>query len=204
MLKFTNLTGRRSSTTKVTDDPIVVASSVKGQFQIYPTVAKALQIEDGDSVLLVVGENEETGEKDVFIAKGKTGTPVKDENGEIKKDKVHRTIFEENSRFGAMVREKTEGSEILVCTVTSAWEAVGGAKDRTITLSVDVDNGIESEVETGNEEYPTHQSEFFKLEVEKVDVKEEKEEEGEEEDASVSERQEVETEEEEDYPNEEI
>ena len=121
---FQNITGKKE--TKGFNEALIIACPTPGEFRITPMAADILNLADGDSGIVVIDPENKS---QVYIAKGLTGVPVRDENGVIQKDDRGRVIYEEDSQFGAVIRTASEGSVLLKLTAAAAWNAVGGDKD---------------------------------------------------------------------------
>ena len=154
MLQFINITGKKE--TKGFNDEVVIACPTPGDFRITPLVQAKLGLKDGDNALTVIHPEDSSR---VFIAKGITGIPVSDENGLVK-DGRGRSIFEEGSEFGAILRPAAEGSQLLKLTASAAWQAIGGSADKNKHFSLA--EGVEGTIPTGkgNE---MHTTTFYEL-----------------------------------------
>ena len=157
---FTNITGKKE--TKGYNEALVIACPTVGEFRITPLAQKQLDLKDGDAILINV-HPEDTSR--VFLAKGIAGVPVRDENGVIQKDGRGRTVYEEGSALGAVVRTASEGSVNLKFTGAAGWNALGAetSKNKFYTLAEPIEGGIETgrETETGDKEIYT--TNFFEL-----------------------------------------
>jgi hypothetical protein len=187
MLKFVNITGKKES--KLVNDVVVIGAPTSGQFKLTPATADLLQLTDGDSVLTVIHPDDRNR---VFIAKGISGVPMLDADGEPMVDKRGRVIFEENTQFGALLSESVKGSGMLQFAAATAWNASGCDVDNNTVFTLG--EGEEGEVETGNKndegEFETHTTVFYEL-----ILKEKKEKSRKSKSDDVSETQEVEFEE---------
>ena len=146
MLTFSNLTGKKN--VKSFNEEVVIFSPTPGDLKITPLVAKKLGIVDGDCIITV--ENKQEEGMSVYIAKGITGTPVLDAQGNPVKSGNGRVIFEEGSDFGAIVRPASEGSPLLKATVSAAWAAVGGSTE--VNKKFSLGEGVEAQVPTGRKD----------------------------------------------------
>lgn len=157
---FTNITGKKE--TKGYNEALVIACPTVGEFRLTPLAQKQLDLKDGDAILINV-HPEDTSR--VFLAKGIAGVPVRDENGVIQKDGRGRTVYEEGSALGAVVRTASEGSVNLKFTGAAGWNALGAetSKNKFYTLAEPIEGGIETgrETETGDKEVYT--TNFFEL-----------------------------------------
>lgn len=157
---FTNITGKKE--TKGYNEALVIACPTVGEFRITPMAQKQLDLKDGDAILINV-HPEDTSR--VFLAKGIAGVPVRDENGVIQKDGRGRTVYEEGSALGAVVRTASEGSVNLKFTGAAGWNALNGetSKNKFYTLGEAVEGGIETGrlTETGDKEI--HETSFYEL-----------------------------------------
>ena len=157
---FTNITGKKE--TKGYNEALVIACPTVGEFRLTPLAQKQLDLKDGDAILINV-HPEDTSR--VFLAKGIAGVPVRDENGVIQKDGRGRTVYEEGSALGAVVRTASEGSVNLKFTGAAGWNALGAetSKNKFYTLAEPIEGGIETgrETETGDKEIYT--TNFFEL-----------------------------------------
>lgn len=157
---FTNITGKKE--TKGYNEALVIACPTVGEFRITPMAQKQLDLKDGDAILINV-HPEDTSR--VFLAKGIAGVPVRDENGVIQKDGRGRTVYEEGSALGAVVRTASEGSINLKFTGAAGWNALNGetSKNKFYTLGEAIEGGIETGrlTETGDKEI--HETSFYEL-----------------------------------------
>lgn len=157
---FTNITGKKE--TKGYNEALVIACPTVGEFRITPLAQKQLDLKDGDAILINV-HPEDTSR--VFLAKGIAGVPVRDENDVIQKDGRGRTIYEEGSALGAVVRTASEGSVNLKFTGAAGWNALGGdsAKNKFYTLGEPIEGGIETGRETATGDKEVYNTLFFEL-----------------------------------------
>jgi hypothetical protein len=162
MLTFSNLTGKKN--VKSFNEEVVIFSPTPGDLKITPLVAKKLGIRDGDCIVTVEHNNGESTL--VYIAKGITGVPVLDAEGNPVKAGNGRVMFEEGSDFGAIVRPASEGSPLLKATVSAAWAAIGGSTEENKKFSLA--EGVEGQVPTGrkdaNGDDIMHVTTFYQLE----------------------------------------
>lgn len=155
MLTFASLTGRRGK--KEYTEPYLIASPTSGEFKITPKVAEQLELKDGSMVAVAILDNK------VYIAKGKEGTPLLDEEGNIVRDKRGRQKFEEDTAFGVIVRATVPGGNLFKFTSSKAWHMLGGNKNENIMFTIG--EGVEGELpeeETKIENY-THKAVFYPL-----------------------------------------
>lgn len=150
MLQFINITGKKEN--KLTNEEVIIGSPTLGQFKVTPATANKLEIQDGDSIVVVQHPQDRNR---VFIAKGITGVPDTDENGEVVVDKRNRVVFKDNSQFGALVSPAAKGSPMLSFAASTAWTNVGcDAEHNTVfTLSEGQEGEVPTNVldEEGNE-----------------------------------------------------
>ncbi len=157
---FTNITGKKE--TRGFHEALVIATPTVGDFKITPLAQKQLDIVDGDSVVLLTHPEDNSR---VFLAKGIRGEEVRDADGKISKDGRGRTIYVENTGFGAVARPASEGSVNLKITGAAAWNAVKGNADMNKHFSLA--EPIEGQVLTGrkddNGDPEVHTTQFFEL-----------------------------------------
>ena len=126
-LQFFNAVGKRE--TKKVDAATVMLEPTRGNFRIYPEIAKLLGLKDGSFVTVQEADVEGNGKMTVFIGKGKDGVVKVDENGQELTDKRGRKVYETNG-FGASIREVTAGSNVFRFSVSSAWETLDGDTEK--------------------------------------------------------------------------
>lgn len=157
---FTNITGKKE--TRGFHEALVLATPTVGDFKVTPLAQKQLDIVDGDSVVLLTHPEDNTR---VFLAKGIRGEEVRNEDGSIQKDGRGRTVYVENSGFGAVARPASEGSVNLKITGAAAWNAVKGNSEvnKHFTLA----EPFEGQVATGRKDEKgdaeIHTAMFFEL-----------------------------------------
>lgn len=145
MFLFKNITGKKEG--KVYTEPVVKVCPTPGEFRLTPVAQKVLDLQDGDFALISVHPEDNSR---VFLAKGITGVPVRDENGVIQKDGRGRTVYEENTGFGAVVRIASEGSSDLKLTGAAGWNAIGG--DIGFNKLYTLGEGMEAGIPTGKDD----------------------------------------------------
>lgn len=148
MLNFVNLSGKKEA--KVYDSAEVLITSTKGDIRLTPLVQALLDVKDGD-YLATVSPTDANGNViagQVYIAKGKTATPVLDAAGNVVKGANNHPLVVEGSGYGSVLRISSEGSPLLRTSAAVAWANVGGdvEKVKRFTLS----EGAEGQVPTGN------------------------------------------------------
>ena len=126
-LQFFNAVGKRE--TKKVDATTVMLEPTRGNFRIYPEVAKLLGLKDGSFITVQEADVEGSGKMTVFIGKGKDGVVKVDENGQELIDKRGRKVYETNG-FGASIREVTPGSNVFRFSVSSSWETLDGDTEK--------------------------------------------------------------------------
>ena len=126
-LQFFNAVGKRE--TKKVDAATVMLEPTRGNFRIYPEIARLLGLKDGSFVTVQEADVEGNGKMTVFIGKGKDGVVKLDENGQELTDKRGRKVYETNG-FGASIREVTAGSNVFRFSVSSAWETLDGDTEK--------------------------------------------------------------------------
>ena len=90
-LQFFNAVGKRE--TKKVDGATVMLEPTRGNFRVYPEVAKLLGLKDGSFVTVQEADVTGEGKMTVFIGKGKDGVVKVDENGQELTDKRGRKIY---------------------------------------------------------------------------------------------------------------
>jgi len=116
----------------------LIATSITGGFRVPPKVAKLLDIADYDAVSIFSDINPETEQEEAFIAKGHSGTILRDEEGKPLTGSRNTTLFtEEDPMSGAIVRVTAEGSKVLSFTSSATWKMLGGANDHELVLSIE-------------------------------------------------------------------
>ena len=160
MLNFVNITGKKE--VKGFNEEVVIVCPTPGVFKLTPLVQKALDVADGDNALTLL-HPEDTSR--VFIAKGITGTPIVDEEGNVIKDGRGRSTFVEGSDFGAVLRTSSPGSVLLNLTAAAAWQAIGGDADKNKQFSLG--EPVQGTVSTGRKDEDgneiLHTTQFFEL-----------------------------------------
>lgn len=143
MLNFVNLSGKKEA--KVYNEAEVLVTSTKGDIRLTPLVQTLLDVKDGDYLATVSPEG---ATNRVFIAKGKTATPVLDEEGNQLKGANKHPLTVEGSGYGSVLRISSEGSPLLRTSAAVAWANIGGdvEKVKRFTLS----EGQVGQVPTGN------------------------------------------------------
>lgn len=143
MLNFVNLSGKKEQ--KVYNEAEVLITSTKGDIKLTPLVQTLLDVKDGDYLATVSPEGDSTT---VYIAKGRTATPVLDEKGNQIKGANNHPLVVEGSGYGSVLRIASDGSPLLRTSAAVAWANAGGdvEKVKRFTLS----EGIEGKVPTGN------------------------------------------------------
>lgn len=157
---FTNITGKKE--TKGFHEELVIATPTLGDFRLTPLAQKKLDVQDGDSILILT--HPEDAER-VFIAKGVAGKPMRNENGVIMKDGRGRVVYEEGSQFGAVLRPASEGNPLLKFTGAAGWNAAKGSEDHNTYFTLS--EGVEAGVPTGGTDEKgdpeIHEAVFFEL-----------------------------------------
>lgn len=155
MLKqFRNITGTK--VVKGVTEEAIIASPTLGDLKITPLAAEKLGVREGDFVVLLVDDEDNS----VYIGKGIKGKELVDENGVAVKDARGRGVYDEaNPGYGAVARRSTANSPLLKITGATAWNMVGGSVDHNTYCSLG--EGEEGEVPMENGE--TFKGTFYKL-----------------------------------------
>lgn len=124
MLNFTNITGKKE--TKGFDSAIVQATATSGDFKISPLAAQALGVKAGDFLVFQNAADSEGQYAGTYIGKGITGVAKTNEDGTVAKNKIGRTLYEDNTGWGAVTAPYAEGSTNLKVSGSMAWKALGG------------------------------------------------------------------------------
>lgn len=166
MLNFVSLSGKKEQ--KVYDAAEVLVTSTKGDIKLTPLVQALLGVKDGDS-LATVSPTDENGviiPGVVYIAKGKTGIPVKDEAGNIVKGANNHPLIEDGSSYGSVLRTASEGSPLLRTSAAVAWQNLGGDAElvKHFTLSEGAEGQVPTGVKLANGEDELFTGIFYKLE----------------------------------------
>lgn len=163
MLQFTNLTGKKE--TKSYTEPVVIARSTKGEFNLAPMVQKTMGVVDGDFIIntVLIDEENPNAPARVFLAKGINGVSEKDENGNEVVDTRGRVVYlEGQTGYGAIARPASNGSSLLKFSGSAGWVALGLDEDHNTYYTLG--EGVQGQTNVGSDEEPVvHTAMFFEL-----------------------------------------